>query len=197
MNSPKLSIPLILFAAGVSGTGTRIAAQATRASGTYLSASDYENERLAFEGDCGSKAHKLNVHDFSNKPYLDVKHDSQKQRYSTSEIFGFRACNGRDYRFSSKFEYEIPEAGQLYVYARDIRKSNGRSNYTVREYYFSVGSTGQIQGLTVATLKQAFPENHRFQALLDSTFGSRQKLSEYDESKRMFKVNKLLVASRE
>ena len=197
MNPKTLLICVALLWACAFNISADMVAQTSKTSGIYLTAADYENRQIAFEGNCRSKAHQLELHDVLNKSYIHVTHDFEKRRYEKKDLFGFRACNGQDYRFGSNFEYEILEAGQLYVYARDILKSNGRSNYTVREYYFSVGNTGQIQGLTVANLKQAFPGNHRFQALLDSTFGSRQRLSEYDESKRMFKVNQLLVASRE
>jgi len=41
-------------------------------SGVYLTAADYQDGRLAFEGDCGSKTHKLALHDVLNKSYIDV-----------------------------------------------------------------------------------------------------------------------------
>jgi hypothetical protein len=43
-----------------------------KTSGVYLSGADYENGRLAFEGGCETKAHKLELHDVLNKPYIDV-----------------------------------------------------------------------------------------------------------------------------
>jgi hypothetical protein len=132
-----------------------------------------------------------------NKPYINVKHDSEKLRYSKSNLFGFRACDERDYRFASKLEYQILEARELYIYGRETSVSQGRTYRTIHEYYFSVGADGEIQPLTLGNLKQAFPENHRFHDWLDATFGAGQSLAEYDEFHKMFKVNRLLVASRE
>ncbi len=196
MRPKTLLISLVIFAACMSAIGTRVLAQTSRTSGVYLTAADYQNGRLGFEGDCASKAHKLEVHDVWNKPYIDVKHDSEKHRYSKSDVFGFRACDGRDYRFGSKLEYQILEPKELYIYGREISVSQGRTYRTVHEYYFSVGANGQIQSLAVGNLKQAFPQNHLFHDWLDATFGAGQDVAEYDEFHKMFKVNRLLIASR-
>ncbi len=67
----------------------------------------------------------------------------------------------------------------------------------MHEYYFNVRATGPDPALTLANLKQALPENHRFHDSLDATFGNRQNVAEYDEFHKMFKVNRLLIASRE
>jgi hypothetical protein len=196
MNPKRLLIAVAAMAASLPAWGALARAQAVKTSGIYRTADDYAAGRLAFEGACGSKAHKLAIHDVSNKPYIDVTHDAEKHRYAKSELYGFRACDGRDYRFASKLEYRILEARELYIYSRDITVNEGRSNRTVLEFYFSVGANGQIKALTLENLKQAFPENHRFHDWLDATFSAGQNLGEYDEFHKMFKVNRLLIASR-
>jgi hypothetical protein len=112
-------------------------------------------------------------------------------------LFGFRACDGRDYRFGGNREYLILEAKELYVYARDIPVSRGKTLTTTREYYFSMGPKGKILVLTLDNLKQATPDNHRFHDSLDMTFGAGQDLAQYDDFHKMFKINRLLIASRE
>ena len=196
MNPKAFSTRIIAFTACIFAVPLLAVSQTPRTSGLYLTAADYLNGKLEFRGDCGSKAHKLAVHDVWNKPYVDIKHGSERHRFSKSDLFGFRACDGRDYRFVSNVEYEILEAKELYIYAHDIWVNQGRTNRTVREYYFSVGVSGQIQQLTLQNLKQAFPENHRFHDWLDATFGTSQDLAAYDEFHKMFKVNRLLIASR-
>jgi hypothetical protein len=166
-----------------------------KTSGVYVSADDYKNSRLSFEGTCSSKAHKLELHDVLNKSYIDVTHGTEKRRYAKSDLFGFRACDGTDYRFASKLEYRILEAKEFYIYAREVSVSRGKGFHTNLEYYFSAGPEGQILALTLENLKQAFPDNHRFHDSLDATFGAGQKLAEYDEFHKMFKVNRLLIAT--
>ena len=161
-----------------------------------MTAADYQNHRLSFEGDCRAKDHKLELHDVLNRPYIHVTHESETRRYSKSEVFGFRACDGRDYRFGKNLEYEILEARELYIYSRNVTVSQGKTHRTVREYYFSVGAQGQIQSLTLENLKQAFPENHKFHDSLDATLAGRD-VAQYDDMHKMFKVNRLLIASRE
>jgi hypothetical protein len=190
-------ISVVMFAALAFGVPASPQTTTRSVSGVYLTAADYEAGRLSFVGDSGSKGHKLEIHDVLNKPYIDVMHESEKHRSSKSEVFGYRASNGFDYRFGGKFEYQILEANDLYIYLREISVSQGRTSRTVREYYFSVRANSQIQALTLENLKQAFPHNHRFHDWLDATFGAGQNLAEYDEFHKMFKVNRLLIASRE
>jgi hypothetical protein len=168
---------------------------ATRHSGIYLSAADYENRRLTAEGDCGSKAHKLELHDVLNKPYIHVTHGAEKLRYEKTDVFGFRACDGRDYRFASNEEYRILEARDLYIYSRAQYVGAGKYRRVVQVYYFSVGASEQVLQLTLANLKQAFPENHSFHDSLDQAFGAGQNLAQYDEFHGMFKVNRLLIVA--
>lgn len=196
MNPKKMLLAVAAIAASLPAWGVLARAQAVKTSGVYRTADDYAVGRMAFEGECGSKAHKLAIHDVSNKPYIDVTQNAEKHRYAKSELYGFRACDGRDFRFAGKLEYQILEAKELYIYERDSSVSQGRTYRTVREYYFGVGASGAIQSLTRENLKEAFPENHRFHDLLDATFGGGENIAEYDDFHKMFKVNRLLIASR-
>lgn len=195
-----LFIPIGVLAAFIFSLGTSgqtATSPALKISGVYLSGADYKNGRLAFEGSCGSKAHKLELHDVLNKPYIDVTHDTEKRRYQKSDIFGFRACDGSDYRFASKQKYRILEAKELYIYARETPVPAGKGYWPTLTYYFSSGPDGQLLPLTLENLKSAFPANHRFHDSLDQMFGQGQNLAQYDDFHKMFKVNRLLIASRE
>jgi hypothetical protein len=182
---------LLFFSAGVAQGAP------TKTSGVYLTANDYKNGRLSFEGECGSKAHKLELHDVLHKSYIDVTHETEKHRYAKSDLFGFRACDGRDYRFALNLEYHILETKELYIYAHEVSVSHGKGLHTIQEYFFSAGPDGPVLALTLENLKQAFPDNHRFHDGLDATFGAGEPLAEYDKFHKMFKVNRLLIASRE
>jgi len=99
----------------------------TKNSGLYLTGADFQEGRVAYEGDCGSKAHKLELHDVLRKSYIHVTHEGAKKRFGKTELFGFRACNGRDYRFVVNLEYQILEAKDLYIYRREVLVSHLRS----------------------------------------------------------------------
>ncbi len=184
-------VAVIVFAAIESVQGAP-----PRTSGIYLTAADYSNGRLTAEGDCGSGGHKLELHDLLNKSYIHVTHGASKRRYEKSELFGFRACDGNDYRFVSNQEYRILETSDLYIYVRETHVTVGKSRHVVNEYSFSVGRDGNVLPLTLENLKRALPNNHAFHDSLDQMFGTGQDLAQYDEFHKMFKVNRLLVATQ-
>jgi hypothetical protein len=192
-----LFVPVVVLAAFGFSVGPSPQAVPPKSSGVYVTADDYKNGRLAFKGDCGSKTHRLELHDILDKPYIDVTHGTEKHRYAKSDLFGFRACNGRDYRFASSLEYHILESKELYIYTIEDSRSYGKGFHTIRKYFFSAGPNGPILALTLENLKVAFPDNHRFHDSLDATFGAGQALAGYDELHKMFKVNRLLIASRD
>jgi hypothetical protein len=186
---------LIVGMAFVFATEASVHGSAPHRSGIYLSAIDYQESRLTAEGDCGAKAHSLEVHDVLNKSYIHMTHGTEKSRYEKNDLFGFRACDGHDYRFASNLEYQIVEAKDLYVYLREGYESVGKSRRIVYVYYFSVGPTGRILQLTLQNLKEALPENHVFHDSLDQAFGNGQNVAEYDERHGIFKVNHLLISA--
>ena len=163
-----------------------------RTSGLYPTSIDYRNGQMGFEGTCGSKSHKLELHDVLDKPYIDLTHRAQKQRISKALLFGFHGCDGYDYRFASNLEYRIVEEREAYVYLRETYRAKLG---TVSRYYFSAGPDGQLLPLTAANLKQAFPQNQILRASLDLTLDTHQKLEQYDKDHEMFEVNYLLKAS--
>src|SRR6516165_7034116 len=118
----KTLVETVLVLAAVLLHADVASAQAgSKTSGVYQTAADYQAKELSFQGACGSGAHKLELHDVLNKPYIDVTHDHEKRRYSKSDVFGFRACDGRDYRFGENLEYQIlrSESG-LHLRSRNL-----------------------------------------------------------------------------
>jgi hypothetical protein len=132
--------------------------------------------------------HKVELHDFWHKPFIQLTHAGVTRKYLKSEILGFRSCEGRDYRFVGNCEYRILEAKRIVLYSVDMPL--GRTS--VRLYCFSDGADGQVLPLTRENLKCTFPDNHRFHDALDITFDKDDELTQYDEFHRMFKVNHLL-----
>ena len=178
------------------GVGTPAQEVTQRTSGVYLTAADYQNGRLTDEGDCTSASHKIELHDLLGKSSIHVTHESERRQYAKSALFGVRACDGRDYRFMANREYRILEARDLYIYVRrEVQAVTGPRGLSrpIDTYYFSAGASGEVVPLTVENLKRAFPDNHRFHDSLDVMRGD---LAQYDEFHKMFKVNRLLIASK-
>lgn len=104
------------------------------------------------------------------------------------------AADRAEFREFGKTQYQVLESNALTIYAQSVIVRKGAAE---RAYFFSVGPNGDVQPLTVANLKKAFPENHRFHDLLDLSFKHDSELNKYDQFHGMFKVNRLLAASEE
>jgi len=71
--------------------------------GIYLTADDFKNGNLRYEGLSGDPSHKLKLHDVTDKPYIDVTHREKTAKFNKSEVYGFRDSHGRSYRFVGNF----------------------------------------------------------------------------------------------
>ena len=164
-------------------------------SGLYRSAEDFRKHRLTLAVDCKTTTHKLRLHEFSGKPTMTVIHGGKPYQVAKDSLFGFRDCNGRDYRFASNNEhYPILNPGEeLLIYKVELVGSGDNPGYV--HLFFSPTAVAPIQPLTLLAVKQAFPNNHRFHDLLDAQFQSGD-LSAYDAMHRMTKLNWLLRQSR-
>ena len=185
---------LILAAALV--VAVPISAADKTSSGIYLTADDFKNGKLTSEGWSGDSSHKLQLHDVLDKPYIHVTHGNETRKYDKSEVYGFRSTEGRDYRFVGNKEYKILEAKEISIYSIDVLVPR-RKGATAPAYFFSVGAAGAVVPLTVTNLKNAFPDNHKFHDTLDMTLKSDSQLTQYDDFHKMYKVNRLLIASTE
>lgn len=186
MREGLITVLVFLFAVGASARSS-----APGTSGIYLTAADYKAGRLTAEGDCGSAEHKLELHDVLNKSYIHVTHGTEKVRYEKKDLFGFRACDGNDYRFTSNLEYRIMEARELYIYTQRVYRG-GKTRHSVTFWYFSKGPEGDILPLKLHDVKQAFPDNRPFHEKLDQAFRKGEELKLYDRTHAMFVVNRLL-----
>jgi hypothetical protein len=164
-------------------------------SGVYRSAADYKNGKLSLAVDCKTETHKIKLHTFSNKDYIDVIHQGKKHTMKKSEVYGIRDCDGKDWRFAGNKEYQILERGPLLIYQKmeqpldPQRKGAG----TKVQHFFSLGMDGPIQTLTLQNLKKATASNHAFHDQLDAQFKSDGGLAAFDTFHKQYKVNHLFA----
>ena len=179
--------------------GSLATSAAKSATGIYLTVDDYQTGRLTSQSDCDSPGHKVELHDILHKPFINVTHEGQTRQYEKNQVYGFRSCGGQDYRFVDNDEYQILENRDVSIYAREVParnpKDTSRGLSTSRVYFFSVRAAGQVLPLTIQNLKRAFPNSHAFHDALDATFHTDDELVQYDTFHKMFKVNRLLIAS--
>ncbi|MBX9852923.1 MAG: hypothetical protein K2X86_14365 [Cytophagaceae bacterium] len=193
---------VILALIVINCSGTKISSATSSQddrSGIYKTAADFTSSKLSLEVDCKSEKHKIKTHDFSGKPYIDIIHEGKEYRYQKSEIYGYRDCDGNDYRFVDKTEYKILESKSITLYELTVLKPNpyGKGTASVKENYFSVSPDSELKTLTIFSLKDAFPNNHTFHDQLDDTFKYDQDLMEYDSFHKAYKINHLLKTTLE
>ena len=179
---------LIPFALVLGSTSAR--ADVGGAQGVYQTAEDFTGGRLTSASTCKSPDHKIELHDILKKPHIHVTHGGETREYLKKELYGFRSCSGRDYRFVDDREYRILEARTITIYVLELVRRHG----TVRSYYFSVNAEGTVFPLTRDNVKRAFPDNHTFHDSVDGSFRNERDLIGYDKFHKMFKLNRLLIA---
>jgi hypothetical protein len=104
------------------------------------------------------------------------------------------AADQRPFRTVANHEYQILDAKDLYIYSTNVLVRKGTTD---KAYFFSVGPDGEVIPLSIVNLKKAFPDNHRFHDALDMVFRNDSQLTRYDDFHKMFKVNRLLIASEQ
>jgi len=164
-------------------------------SGLYRSAEAFRAHRLTLEVDCKTETHKLRFHEFSGKPYLTVIHGGKPYQVAKDSLFGYRDCDGIDYRFASNNQhYPILNPGEeLLIYK--VEQSALGKNPGYVHLFFSPTAASPVQPLTLLAVKKAFPNNHRFHDLLDAQIQNGD-LTAYDAMHHMTQLNWLLRQSQ-
>ena len=171
---------------------------ARQSSGIYLSSTDYEQGKLTLPADCQQEKSKVRMNDFLDKPYLTVIHQGKKYTFTKDSIFGFRSCEGHDFRLFHRRLFEIEELKSIIIYRQLAIESGGGAKGVkqVARFYFSTSVNSVIMPLSRPALEHAFPHNEKLHDLLDAWLQSNQDaISSYDAHYHTFKINRLLQAS--
>ena len=186
---------ILIALLGIFALGTSARGQAgPLGSGLYRSADDFRQRRLTLAVDCKTATHKLRLHEFSGKSTMTVVHGGKPYQVAKDSLFGFRDCDGRDYRFASDNQhYPILNPGEELLLYKVEQPTVGKNPGYVH-LFFSPTAAAPIQPLTLLAVKKAFPDNHRFHDLLDAQIQNGD-LTAYDAMHRMTKINWLLQQS--
>lgn len=186
---------ILLFWIGMITTATG-QTTASLSSGLFKSAESFRQNQVMLAVDCQSEKHKIRLNEFIGKPTLTVIHGGRPYQYAKDSLFGYRDCAGQTFRFvANNQHYSIMNPTEpLLIYKMvqpPIAKAPG---YT--KLFFSRDTGSPVEVLTLANLKNAFPQNHAFHDRLDAQFANGGDLSVYDAMHRMTKINWLLQESR-
>lgn len=163
-------------------------------SGIYKTAEDFQQRNLSYAINCKTEKHKINPNVLFKGAEVKIKHMGTTYTFKKSEVFGYRACDGKEYKFVDNTEYSILNPGEtfiLYFYQHSAHSPKGASQFPPM-YFFSKDATSSLQNLTLANVKATFPENHKFHDALDANFKEDKDLYTYDSFHKMYKLNWLL-----
>ncbi len=166
-------------------------------SGIFLTDSAFEKNELTLKIDCNIEKHKIELNDFLGKPYIKVIHEGKMYKYNKNEIFGYRTCDDKNYRFYKKNEYEILNKDKLTLYSQSSTTtiSGQKGIFTITNYFFSSSFSSDLIPLTSQNLKNQYPGNHKFHDMLDAQFENDEDLMMFDEFHNRYKINHLFDES--
>jgi len=166
-------------------------------SGVYITKEDFKNNRLTEETDCQNDKETFKKHDFFSKARFTVMRNGKKTTYLKKDIYAYRDCENSVFRFYNNQEYEIKEANTIYIYSvRQVIVAEDETDNNPL-FYFSNGALGDIKKLSVANLKETFPNNKTFHKLLDAQFVAPNIVETYDAAHKTYEVNYLYKQSVE
>lgn len=162
-------------------------------SGIYKTAEDFQQRKLSYAINCKTEKHKINPNVIFKGSEVKIKHDGTTYELKKSELFGYRTCDGKEFRFVDDMEYKVLNPGELvtlYVY-QHLAHSGKEANQAINQpvYYFSYNAAASLQALSKDNLKAAFPGNHKFHDAIDAAFKDDKELYTYDNFHKMYKLN--------
>lgn len=170
---------------------TKLVAQPTNI-GVYVSADDYKNNKPTEEVECKKTSKEVfKKHDVFAKSSFVVINKGVKKTYLKKELYAYRDCDNRVWRFYNKHAYEILEAKNIYIYAVEKIVINGIAVEKDPIYYFSNGADGEIKKLTTANLKAAYPNNQTLINILDTYVQTNEVLKRFDATRNTYIANYL------
>ena len=182
----KMFFPITLITAlTLCLTGVEVFSQK---SGLYLSYSDYKKDSLSYKSDCNEK-HKIKLTGAFSNGKIIVIHEGEKLKLKKKSIYGVLMCDGSLYRIVGNIHFKMMEEGKIILYSRSV---NGTKTTTITKYYFSLDGQSAISQLTLKSLMDAFPSNHKMHDELPVWFKSENDLFEYDNYHKAFKINRFL-----
>ncbi len=169
---------------------------ASLSSGLYKSAETFRTNQVMLAVDCQTEKHRIRLHEFIGKPFVTVIHGGKSYQYAKDSLFGYRDCEDQSYRFvANNQHYPIMNPTEPLLIYKIVQPPIAKApGYT--KLFFSRDASAPVEVLTLANLKNAFPQNHAFHDRLDAQFGNGSDLTAYDAMHRMTKINWLLQESQ-
>ncbi|MCK9219144.1 MAG: hypothetical protein M0P47_03725 [Bacteroidales bacterium] len=183
------SVILVVFAGTCKGQAVD---SKTSKSGLYMTSDDFSKGKLTYETNCLNNRNSIKNSDFDQRKTVRISYHDSTFKLAKSSIWGYRLCNGKEYRIFKNQEFEIIDRSSIIIYQKHyIRNMNPRGNnssHTI-SYFFSEKSDSPLKELNLSNLESSFPTNKKFHDLIDLYFKSDEELLIYDDYYKMYRVN--------
>jgi hypothetical protein len=167
-------------------------------SGFYMSGNDFLTGKLAYEINCLKEKHTIKTSDFLDTKTIKVKQKDSTIKILKSNIWGFRLCEGKEFRIYKDNEYEIIDKGAIIVYqTKETTRTSIKNNQPVSKtkYFFSEDVSSSLKELTLKNVETSFASNKKFHDLIDLHFKSDADLLIYDDYYKMLRLNHIYLES--
>lgn len=195
----KLLSPIIVWLGMASSIFGQTNDTLINKSGIYMSAADFSSGKLKYEISCLTQKHKIKSADFLNTDIIKIIHKDSTIKLSKSAIWGFRLCDGKEYRVYQNKEYQILDKGAIPIYQtiETTHTNNPKNKQTVTRtrYYFSEDASKPLKELTLKNIETSFLSNKKFHELIDLYFKSDEDLLIYDDYYKMLRLNHTYLES--
>lgn len=168
----------------------------TVTSGVYITAKDYKKNKLSVEADCLNEKNNFETNDYFWTTTFVVIHKGKRVTYQKKDIYAYRDCNNKVWRFYNNQAYQIMEAKAIYIYTTQKTILNDVVIEKDPIVYFSVGPEAEIKELTIANLKLSFRENWIFLNMVQVEPDPEKSIRSYDPDHKMYRVNYLYKHSK-
>jgi hypothetical protein len=121
----------------------------------------------------------------------DLVYEGKKHVFSKSATYGYRNCDGQDYRFSGVAAYQIIDTAGFYLYNYNKLVQGEKISRPQTVFYFSVNANSPVVELTLENLERSFSQNTRFRYQLEAQFRSDKDLTAYDNMLKTYKIKYL------
>lgn len=157
-------------------------------SGVFLNIADFQQRKLSYGCDCKKEKHSIKLGSLFNNHEITIALNGKKTKLKKADLFGYRDCDKKSYRFYEDKEYRVISMLKIYMYYTEAEFGTGKGATIEDRFYFSVSLNSQIIPLTTEHLKEAYPDNVKFHDLLDSSFRSEAELSTFDKYMKKYKL---------
>ena len=176
-----------------------ISSSAFAQSGIYYEESNFKSGITNYQIPCPSKLSPEDLHDFYNKKSIELSSAEAIKKFKKKDIWGYRDCNGFDWKIDNNIHYKIVENGAMVIYLVDYPINSSFQDFQMgvkASFYFSKDVSSKILPLSQPILIGEYNDNLAYlESLKEYLRSSNGCIHCYDINSKSYMISKLLKES--